>query len=120
MNVKQCYLQFGGDYESVLGRLRREQLVEKFLLKFLEDKSFAQFEAAMVSRNYEEGLRAVHTLKGICQNLSFTDLYDSSSQITRAMKERNYEKAIELAPRLSEDYYRIVRAVEEYRRSMEG
>ena len=57
MNVKECYLQFGGDYESVLGRLRREQLVEKFLLKFLEDKSFDQFEAAMASGNYEEGLQ---------------------------------------------------------------
>lgn len=120
MNVKQCYLEFGGDYESVLGRLRREQLVEKFLLKFLEDKSFAQFEAAMASKNYEEGLRAVHTLKGVCQNLSFTELYESSSQITKAMKEQDYEKAIAMSPKLAEDYNRIVRAVEACRRSVEG
>lgn len=119
MNLKECYLQFGGDYESVLGRLRREQLVEKFMLKFLEDKSFAQFEAAMASGNYEEGLRAVHTLKGVCQNLSFTALYESSNQVTQAMKAHDYAKAMEMAPRLSEDYHRVIHAVEDYRRSGE-
>lgn len=120
MNIKECYLQFGGDYESVLGRLRREQLVEKFLLKFLEDKSFDQFEAAMASGNYEEGLRAVHTLKGVCQNLSFAALYESSRQVTQAMKDGDYRKAMELSPRLSEDYHRIIQVVENHRRSGEA
>ena len=120
MTIRECYLQFGGDYDSVLGRLRRDQLIEKFLLKFLEDPSYAQFVSAMAEGNYEAALRAVHTLKGICQNLSFTALYDSSSQITKAMKEHDYKTAMAMAPRLREDYERIVRAAEAYRRPAEG
>lgn len=31
MNLKECYIIFGGDYDEVLGRLRREQTVQKFV-----------------------------------------------------------------------------------------
>lgn len=44
MNLKDCYLKFGGDFDEVLGRLRREQTVRKFVFKFLDDKSFSLFE----------------------------------------------------------------------------
>ena len=115
MNLKECYISFGGDYDEVLGRLRREQTVRKFAYKFLDDKSFLQFEASMENKEYEEALRAVHTLKGICQNLSFTRLYESSSLVTSALKENDHDKAVELMPRLSE----IIHSVEEYRNAKE-
>ncbi len=38
MNLKECYIKFGGDFDEVLGRLRREQTVQKFVYKFLDDK----------------------------------------------------------------------------------
>ena len=88
MNLKDCYIKFGGDFDEVLGRLRREQSVQKFMYKFLDDKSFHLFEASMENKDYEEALRAVHTLKGICQNLSFTRLFESSSLVTNALKVR--------------------------------
>lgn len=44
MELRECYTSFGGDFDEVLGRLRREQLVEKFVFKFLADKSFQLFE----------------------------------------------------------------------------
>lgn len=119
MNLKDCYEGFGGDFDSVMGRLRREQLVTKFLYKFLEDKSFELFETSMEQQNYEEALRAVHTLKGICQNLSFTQLYESSRQITNALKEGDPGKAAELAPQLSQDYGRIIHAVQAYQSAAE-
>ena len=54
MNLKDCYTKFGGDFDEVLGRLRREQTVQKFVYKFLDDKSFLLFEASMEDKNYEE------------------------------------------------------------------
>lgn len=120
MNLRDCYAKFGGDFDGVMGRLRREPFVEKFLYKFLDDKSFDLFEAAMRDKDYEEALRAVHTLKGICQNLSFTRLCESSSEITKALRENDCDKAIRMSPQLSEDYYQIIHAVEEYRNSVEG
>lgn len=120
MDLKECYMKLGGDFEGVMGRLRREPLVEKFLLKFLDDKSFELFETSMRGQDYTEALRGVHTLKGVCSNLSFTKLYESSSKITAALKENDYDKAADMAPQLSEDYYQIIHAIEEYKGSMEG
>ncbi len=119
MNLKDCYIKLGGDYDAVLGRLRREQTVQKFVFKFLKDTSFDLFEASMNSGNYEEALRAVHTLKGICQNLSFDRLYASSNLVTQALKENDPERAASMIPQLSEDYHGTVCAIEEYQRSEE-
>ncbi len=110
-------MSFGGDFNGVLERLRREQTVQKFVYKFLDDKSFELFEASMEKQDYEEALRAVHTLKGICQNLSFDRLYTSSSLVTNALKENDYKKAIDLTPQLSDDYSQVVNAVREYKES---
>ena len=114
MNLKDCYIKFGGDFDEVLGRLRREQTVQKFVYKFLDDKSFYLFETSMGNKDYEEALRAVHTLKGICQNLSFSKLYESSYQMTNEFKNNNYKKALDLMPQLSKDYYQIIDAINEY------
>ena len=114
MTLKECYESFGGNFDSVLSRLQREQLVEKFVYKFLDDKSFCLFITSMENRDFTEALRAVHTLKGICQNLSFTKLYESSSFATKALKENDYQKAADSIPQLSEDYHRIINAIKVY------
>ena len=119
MNLKDCYLKLGGDFDEVLGRLRREQTVRKFVFKFLDDKSFSLFEASMVKKDYSEALRAVHTLKGICQNLSFTRLFESSSLVTNALKENDWNKAVDMMPKLSKDYYEIIDVIKEFKSSME-
>lgn len=120
MNLKECYDLLGGDFDEVMGRLRREDFVKKLLYKFLEDKSYNLFETSMSAQNYDEALRGVHTLKGVCQNLSFTKLYESSAAVTLALKEQNVDRALELMPQLSEDYRRVIHAVEECRQSEEG
>ena len=119
MNLKDCYLKFGGDFDEVLGRLRREQTVRKFVFKFLDDKSFSLFEASMVKKDYSEALRAVHTLKGICQNLSFTRLFESSSLVTNALKENDWNKAVDMMPKLSEDYYETINVIRDFKNSRE-
>ena len=119
MDLRDCYNSFGGDFDEVLGRLRREQTVQKFVYKFLDDKSFDLFEAAMRDRDYGEALRAVHTLKGICQNLSFTRLFESSSLTTTALKQNDWNKAVDMMPQLSNDYYEIVDIIRAYKNSGE-
>lgn len=119
MNLKDCYLKFGGDFDEVLGRLRREQTVRKFVFKFLDDKSFSLFEASMVKKDYSEALRAVHTLKGICQNLSFTRLFESSSLVTNALKENDWDKAVDMMPKLSKDYYETINVIKDFKNSRE-
>lgn len=77
MTVKECYEQMGADYEDVLGRLRNEALIRKFAKKFLEDGSFQMLKDGLAKKDGEMAFRAAHTLKGVCQNLGFDNLYEA-------------------------------------------
>ena len=50
------------------------KLIQRFTLKFLEDQSYLQLKQALENKNYEDAFRSAHTLKGVCQNLSFDRL----------------------------------------------
>ena len=80
MTIQECYEAIGGNYEDVLRRLRSEALIRKFTLKFLEDQSYPLLKQALGDNNYEETFRGAHTLKGVCQNLSFDRLYEVSDK----------------------------------------
>lgn len=111
MTLKECYRALGGDYEDVLNRLRSKQLVHKFVLKFLEDKNFEILCRALAKGNKEEAFRAAHTIKGMCQNLGFTKLAQSSSLVTEALRGGDLAGALALINRLKEDYEITVDAI---------
>lgn len=113
MTLKECYTALEGDYEGVLGRLRSEKMVQKFVLKFLNDKSYELLKTSMESGNYEDAFRAAHTIKGVCQNLSFTKLYESSHILTENLRAGYGAETDELVRRVDEDYRQTVAAIEE-------
>ena len=92
MTIQECYEAIGGNYEDVLGRLHSEALIRKFTLKFLEDQSYLQLKQALENKNYEDAFRGAHTLKGICQNLSFDRLYEVSYELTELLRDRTGEQ----------------------------
>ena len=92
MTIQECYKAIGGHYEDVLGRLNNEALIRKFALMFLEDSSYMQLKQAMADKNYEEAFRSAHTLKGVCQNLSFDRLYEVSHNLTELLRDRTGEQ----------------------------
>ena len=74
MTIQECYQAMDADFEEVLGRLRSERLIQKFMLKFPDDGSYALLCESMDSGNLDDAFRASHTIKGVCQNLGFTRL----------------------------------------------
>ena len=42
----------------------------------------------MENKNYEDAFRSAHTLKGVCQNLSFDRLYEVSNELTELLRDR--------------------------------
>lgn len=115
MTLKDCYLSLGGDYDDVIGRLRSERLVQKFVLKFPEDGSFALLGASLESGDVAEAFRAAHTIKGMCQNLSFDRLAASDIPLTEALRAGDIEGAKALYPQVREDYETTVAVIEAYR-----
>ena len=110
MTVKECYEQMGADYEGVLGRLRSEGLIKKFAKKFL-DGSFQSLKDNLAQGNGEEAFRAAHTLKGVCQNLGFDNLYQVSFDITEKLRGRETDGCEELFAKVEEQYKKTTDAI---------
>jgi HPt (histidine-containing phosphotransfer) domain-containing protein len=104
MTLKECYDTLGGGYDEVMGRLRTEERVKKFVFKFLADKSFLTLTAALEEENAEEAFRAAHTLKGVSQNLSLNRLYESSHSLTEELREGIGANAGSLFEQVKTDY----------------
>lgn len=115
MTLKECYGIIGGDYENVVGRLMSERIVQKFVLRFPDDPSYEMLFDSLKKENYEEAFRAAHTIKGVCQNLGFTTLGESSSRLTEALRAGRKEEYQELAAVVEEDYQKTVSAIKMFR-----
>ncbi len=113
MTLKECYTALEGDYEEVIARLRSEKMVQKFVLKFLNDKSHELLVTSMETKNYEEAFRAAHTIKGVCQNLSFTRLYESSHILTENLRAGYGDETDGLVQRVEKDYQQTIAAIKE-------
>ena len=111
MTVKECYEQMGADYEGVLGRLRSEGLIKKFAKKFLDDGSFQSLKDNLAQGNGEEAFRAAHTLKGVCQNLGFDNLYQVSFNITEKLRGGETDGCEELFAKVEEQYKNTTEAI---------
>lgn len=115
MTLQECYLKLEGDYAAVSSRLPSEKFIQKFVLKFAEDKTMGLLEESWQSGNFEEAFRAAHTIKGMCQNLSFSRLEESSSALTESLRGGKSPQSEELYVRVREDYERTANAIKEYK-----
>jgi HPt (histidine-containing phosphotransfer) domain-containing protein len=111
MTVKECYAMMNGGYEEVMGRLMKEERVKKFALKFVNDTSFELLKSSLETGDGEAAFRAAHTLKGVCQNLAFNQLYESSHKITEALRSGISKEAFELFPQVETDYKLTIEAI---------
>ncbi len=118
MTIRECYEMFGGDYEDVFSRLRTEERIEKFIIRFLDDESYDRLCECIASDDAEGAFRAAHTLKGIAQNFSFTKLYISGEEITEVLRPGSEKPDADLKALLenvTRDYEKIINAIQAYR-----
>ena len=107
MTIEECYKKMGADYEDVLKRLYSEGMIRKFARMFLDDDSYPKLERSLKEENVEEAFRAAHTLKGVCQNLGFTNLY----QPTEVLRAGTLEGSKEWFDRVTEQYNITIDAI---------
>lgn len=86
MNVKEFYLQTGGNYEEVLGRLIKEERIVKYLRKFADGNDCKLICEAFENRDYEAAFRNVHNLKGVALNLGLTNLQLAASDLCEEVR----------------------------------
>ncbi len=115
MDLKECYQRIGGDYDNILKRFRREKMIEKFCFKFLDDPSYATYLEKMKAQEYEEALRAIHSLKGVCSNLAFNRLYEISAAIVTDLRQNDPTNAVKKNEDLETCYRQTVQTILAYK-----
>jgi HPt (histidine-containing phosphotransfer) domain-containing protein len=121
MSLQTCYAALGGDYEGTLGRFLSEPLLQKFVLKFLDDGSFALLLRSLDENDYQEAFRAAHTLKGVSQNLGFTPLQHASGRLAEALRPGAWTPELEeLTRQVEVDYRQTVSAIRAYQEEKEA
>ena len=114
MTLQECYSALGGDYDEAAGRLRSDRL------KFPADPSYDLLVRSMESQEYGEAFRAAHTIKGVCQNLAFTRLFESSNQLSEALRNGFTPEAPALAEQVGRDYQVTVEAIRAFQEANGG
>ncbi len=87
MNLVEVYTQLHGSYTEAKSRLMTDRLVEKFLLKFLNDPTYQQLIEGYNAGDPSLTFRASHTLKGLAANLGFTELQQAASALTEQLRD---------------------------------
>lgn len=114
MTVKECYEKLGGDYEDVISRLGSDSLAERFVLKFLNDKTYDALKQAVEAGDADASFKAAHTLKGVAANLSFTLFFEAVSRLTEQLRERKQPADETLVRTVDERYLQVISAIKEY------
>ena len=120
MTLQECYAAMGGDYEGVMGRLRSERMVQKFVLEFLADGCYDLLLSSAAAADWQEAFRAAHTIKGVCQNLSIDKLQASSSRLCESLRSGYTPEADALAEEVRADYGQTVAAIEAFQKASAG
>lgn len=115
MNLKECFDQFGGDYEGAIGRLGKEERLIKYTKKFKDGNDYQLISEALAAGNMEESFRNVHNLKGVALNLGLTPLHETADILCEALRPGNPsvgdEKINEMLKNVKVVYDKVIDAV---------
>lgn len=87
MTIKECYDMFGGSYELMKLRISKDEIIKKFLIKFLSEPSFDNLCKALENEDYAGAFRAAHSMKGVSANLALQRLEKSVIALTELLRD---------------------------------
>lgn len=111
----------GTDVETVLKRfLGNEAMYMKFIMKFMDDKSYEGVIESIEKKDYEEAFKSAHSLKGVTANLGIEPIRAAASRITDLLRNKPVEEVDvseleECKKQLQEAYGSFQKIIEENR-----
>lgn len=113
MGVKECYESIGADYNGVLGRLMKDERIEKYLRKFAEGNYYDEIEQALNGEDWETAFRNVHSLKGMSLNLGFDNLHKYSDVLCEELRPcvKPQKDITSMVSDVKEEYDKVIGAI---------
>ena len=108
--LKAAGIDVNGALERFMGS---DVLLEQFLKKFLEDGNYMALRTALDAGDREGAVTASHSLKGVCGNLSMTELFAFFTRQVQMLREGDEAGAAGLMPSITQSYDRVIQAIRE-------
>lgn len=109
MDFMEIMKHMNVDVDDVLNRFSgNHALMERFIRKFPQDKTYCSLQEAYQTLNYEQLERAAHTLKGIAANLGFSALFGYCSELVVQLRNRNTNHIDEYYNHICEEYEMLI------------
>ena len=86
MKLDEFFRCVGGGYGEAKARFQNDERIVRFLGMFPGDDSMQNLTNAMNTGDTTTAFRAVHTLKGVAQNLGFPHLQTAASALTEHLR----------------------------------
>lgn len=106
--IKQELTNSGVNYAALVKRfMNMDKMAEKFLLKFLTDKSMEIYKAAVDADDAQALFTATHTLKGVCGNLCIECILDIITPAVEEYRAGSTAGAAEVYERVKAEYDKV-------------
>lgn len=117
MKIAELYGKIGADYQDVQSRLGDDRIIERFIERFAQDKTFARLKTAFDANDEKEIYNEICAFLEVCRSLSLCILEETASVLMEAYRPENAQSRSEfhvadLFDTLSEQYFRTVSAIE--------
>lgn len=112
-NRKAKLLDAGINVDSALERfMGNEKMLEKYLGRFLSEKSYAALVAALNADDQEAAGAAVHTLKSVCGTIGCLGMQEQIVAQEKAIRGGDMAAAKALMPEIEKTYNTICAALQ--------
>ena len=112
---KRANLENAGiDVKTALERfMNNEAMLQKYLNRFLNEKSYNLLLEAVNSGDQEAAKSAAHMLKSVCGTIGCVKMQQMVVNQEREMINKNWDAAVAMMPEIEEEYARICKTLSE-------
>ncbi|MBQ9349088.1 MAG: Hpt domain-containing protein [Oscillibacter sp.] len=86
MTTQELYEQIGGTYASAKRTMMMDKMINRFVLKFLDDKSYQKLIDGKAAGDAAAMFEGAHALKGVGANLGFDSLSALASEVAEEFR----------------------------------
>lgn len=103
---RKARLEAGGiNVEGALERfMGNEPMLERYLQKFLTEKSFSGLQMAVAANDREAAGIAAHTLKSVCGTIGCDAMRKLVLRQEQCIREGNWDEAVSMMPHIAGSY----------------
>ncbi len=109
MTGQEAFQELGFSYEELVARFSgNEMLAERFLKKFVEDKTYSALCQAIEENDYAGIESFAHTLKGVSANLGLQSIFRYAEAVVKAVRQKQYSEILTLFELLKQSYEQVI------------